>query len=112
MTRPNLYKVVAATDLWQAFFVDGLTLARTPCVQAPTSTALHAALLQHARSDFMWMKLTPTVWILEARALAQPHTKRTTVKDEERPPSTPTATVTTDTDDDDVVDEEIFDLFG
>mmetsp|Transcript_27845 Transcript_27845/g.88530 ORF Transcript_27845/g.88530 Transcript_27845/m.88530 type:complete len:108 (-) Transcript_27845:784-1107(-) len=107
MTRPSLYKVVA-TDRWEAFFVDGLTVCRTPCAVAPTSNALHTALLQLARSDFIWNKLTPTVWILEARALAQLHTataERTTVAEERPPPDT-------NSDDDDGVDEEIFDLFG
>ena len=108
MTRPSLYKVVA-TDRWEAFFVDGLTVCGTPCAVAQTSNALHTALLQLARSDFIWNKLTPTVWILEARALAQFHTataERTTVDDERPPPDT------NSDDDDGGVDEEIFDLFG
>ena len=68
---------------------------------------LHTALLQLTRSDFIWNKLTPTVWILEARALAQFHTataERATV-DEERPPPD------NNSDDDDGMDEEVFDLF-
>eukprot|EP00312_Isochrysidales_sp_CCMP1244_P013606 CAMPEP_0202736844 /NCGR_PEP_ID=MMETSP1388-20130828/1256_1 /ASSEMBLY_ACC=CAM_ASM_000864 /TAXON_ID=37098 /ORGANISM="Isochrysis sp, Strain CCMP1244" /LENGTH=105 /DNA_ID=CAMNT_0049403377 /DNA_START=51 /DNA_END=368 /DNA_ORIENTATION=+ len=104
MTRPSLYKVVA-TDRWEAFFVDGLTVCGTPCAVAQTSTALHTALLQLARSDFIWHKLTPTIWILEARALAQFHTAERTTVDEERPPPD------TNSDDDDGVDEEVFDLF-
>ena len=104
MTRPSLYKVVA-TDRWEAFFVDGLTVCGTPCAVAQTSTALHTALLQLARSDFIWNKLTPTIWILEARALAQFHTAERITVDEERPPPD------TNSDDDDGVDEEVFDLF-